>query len=73
MLFALGALLADSELGETHLLQLIELDIFPISTKIPGMETRDSGIVSTKGPFWITDRETLFRDSKIGYGCWMFR
>jgi hypothetical protein len=60
MLFALDALLADSELGRAHLLQLSELDIFPISMKVPGMETRDSKIVSKKERFWIADRETLF-------------
>jgi hypothetical protein len=60
MLFALDVLLADSELGRTHLLQLSELDIFPISMKIPGTETRDSKIVSLKERFWIADRETLF-------------
>lgn len=61
MLFALDALLADSEPGGAHLLQLSGLDIFPISMKVPGTETRDSKIVSKEERFWIADRETQFR------------
>jgi hypothetical protein len=61
MLFALDTLLADSELGKVHLLQLSGLDIFPISMKVPGAETRSSGIVSKNGRFWIADRETQLR------------
>jgi hypothetical protein len=61
MLFALDALLADSELGGAHLSQLSGLDIFPISMKVPGAETRSSKIVSKEERFWIADRETQFR------------